>query len=109
MAPKGPEITGSSWTNIGDAATLKSESGGSAYYSTLGGRCEYWLVVRNDTLYAYKARLPGSTCAIIWNQPRHSFICNATKDLVSISELPRWPAREITSGLAKGGFEIDFG
>jgi hypothetical protein len=108
VAPKGPELQGSGWTNIGDAAILKSETAGSAYYSTLGGRCEYWLIVRGNTLYAYKARLPGSTCAIIWNQKSHSFICHSTKELVSEHTLPRWPAREITSGPNKGNFEIDF-
>jgi hypothetical protein len=107
VAPRGPEISGPGWTTIGDASILKSEAAGSAYYLTSGGRCEYWLVVRNNTLYAYKARLPGSKCAIIWHQVSHSFICNATKVIVPLDKMPRWPAREITSGPNKGGFEID--
>jgi hypothetical protein len=108
VALQGPELKGNGWMIVGDASILKQEAAGSAYYLTMGGRCEYWLVVRNKVLVAYKARLPGSTCAIIWNQPRHSFICNATKAIVPLSQLPRWPAREITSGPNKGNYEINF-
>ncbi|HEY1739115.1 MAG TPA: hypothetical protein VGI86_10410 [Acidimicrobiia bacterium] len=108
VAPKGPQINGPGWQVVGDSSALIMETAGSAYYLTMGGRCEYWLIVRNNTLYAYKARLPGSTCAIIWNQRAHSFICNATKEIVPLAQLPEWPARMITSGTNNGSFEINF-
>ncbi|HEY3834456.1 MAG TPA: hypothetical protein VGO03_19340 [Acidimicrobiia bacterium] len=108
VAPKGPQINGPGWQVVGDSSALIMETAGSAYYLTMGGRCEYWLIVRNNTLYAYKARLPGSTCAIIWNQRAHSFICNATKVIVPLTQLPEWPARMITSGTNNGSFEINF-
>src|SRR6476660_9364845 len=46
VALQGPEITGNGWMVVGDASILKQEAAGSAYYLTMGGRCEYWLVVR---------------------------------------------------------------
>jgi hypothetical protein len=105
---KGPLESGPSWVIVGDTAGLSTQAEPSPYYLTLGGRCEYWLVLEHNVLYAYKARIANSSCAIIWNDPKHAFICQTTKAVVPKALLQRWPARTITSGPSKGSFEIEF-
>ncbi len=109
LAASGPELDGNGWVNVGDVGDIRDRAELSPYYGTLGGRCEYWITLDHGTLYAYKSRIPGSSCAVIWNQPRHTFICNQTKQAIALSQLGRWPARVITSGPNKNSFEIDFG
>ncbi len=97
------------WVVVGDAGGLTDQAKLSPYYLTLGGRCEYWLTLRNGTLYAVKARIEGLPCAVIWNDPKDNFICNQDGRIVPWDELERWPARVIKSGPRKGTFAINFG
>src|SRR5262249_41555953 len=104
----GPELDGSGWVLIGDATDMRASAEPSAYYGHLGERCEYWIVLDHGVLAAYKGRLPGSSCAVKWKQPLHSFVCNQTKVEIPLAQLPRWPARLITSGPNKNSFEVNF-
>jgi hypothetical protein len=109
VSSSGPEIDDPGWVLIGDSADMRESAEQSPYYGNLGGRCEYWVVLDKGALAAYKARLPGSKCAVKWKDARKTFVCNQTKQPIALTELPRWPSRLITSGPNKNTFEIYFG
>ena len=94
--------------SIGSVEGLTHDAKLSPYYGTIGGRCEYWIALRNTTeLVAYKAEPVGRTCKIHYEAPKNGFLCDGK--LVAQSALQTWPGSNVTTGPKAGSFEIDFG
>ncbi len=92
---------------VGFVSGLLDDAKSSPTNGTLGGRCEYYVLLRDGKLRAAKAHIAGASCALDWYEPHKAFRCDKVD--VAWSKIEYWPTREITTGPQKGEFEIDFG